>query len=204
MHYALIVFLILWNFGVSWFNAVSVGKSWVTSKAMGGWTRFLAWCGAVMAMCGFTWVFTILAASGLYAFHKLSDHYFTGALELGYLVVILPVLGSGFAIWADSLARAWRERSALSMGVAAYNTFAQAVNTLDALESVGKASHDVMELLSGDSDDSDSAMLTLMIMVVGGALLGGVLLTAYLIRRESQSEAENFRFQCRRSPAGRG
>ena len=38
-----VLILLVLNFGISWFNAYSVGRSWADSKAIGGWPRFMDW-----------------------------------------------------------------------------------------------------------------------------------------------------------------
>ena len=47
-------FLWILNFGISWWNAYAVGVTWVETKNMGGYQRFMAWMGAIMSASGFT------------------------------------------------------------------------------------------------------------------------------------------------------
>jgi hypothetical protein len=93
-------FVVGFHFGISWLNAWSVGKTWVESKAEGGFSYAVTWCALIMSASGFTWCYTILLAllAGNIPYHGhvlLAPKYVNGAMELGYLVVILPILGSG-------------------------------------------------------------------------------------------------------------
>jgi hypothetical protein len=58
--------LLLWvlNFGISWFNAWSVGKTWTETKATGGAPHFMSWMGATMAAVGFTWCYAVVIGYG--------------------------------------------------------------------------------------------------------------------------------------------
>src|SRR6266496_6030503 len=55
--------------------------------------------------------------------------------KLGFVLLILPTLGTGLAIWLDSVTTAHRTRNAASIGTAAYNTFAMAHNAYEAATS---------------------------------------------------------------------
>jgi len=58
----MIFLLLVLNFGISIFNSVVTGASWVETKAAGGWARFMSWMGATMAACGFTWCYLAVLA----------------------------------------------------------------------------------------------------------------------------------------------
>jgi hypothetical protein len=55
-----------------------------------------------MSACGFTWVY--IAPLGILAqsFQWLPARYIEGIFSLGYLVIILPLLGSELGITANS------------------------------------------------------------------------------------------------------
>lgn len=176
------MFLVLaFNFGVSWLNCWAVGGIWAESKALGGFPRVLAWCGAIQAVIGFSSVIGVLL--GAVAFHmgylpaKAASH----AAALWYLLVIVPAIGTGLIITVHSWIVAFRERSIASMGTAAYNTFAQAHNMYGAFDGIGEAWRAVHELFTGDEDEPSVTLLV--VALVLGALLGGVVLTVLLIRR---------------------
>lgn len=187
----MVFLLLVLNFAISWWNATQVGKAWVETKFAGGWMRFMAWCGATMAACGFTWcilITMVLAGSAIDPKH-FTEPVVTTSLQLGYVVIIPAVLMSGYAIMFDSWARAWRERSATSLGIAGWNTFANAYNTYNAVRDFGGAFKDVSKFFesNGKSKNSDAAAAILVAALVSVALLGGVLLTAAIIRKNAAS-----------------
>lgn len=190
MEMLLLVLLLFLNFGISWLNAWSVGRSWADSKAVGGWPRFVVWCAAIMSAAGFTWCYLIILAFGAGAAGLLEYQYVQAALELGYVIIILPILGSGLGIWMDSLTTAWRRRDAMSIGVAAWNTFAQAHNTYEAarmLPGIFKHLGEVFE--GGDSDSAKGKALLLVVLLVILALCGGVFTTVAIVRSTAKKYA---------------
>lgn len=180
------------NFGISWLNAWSVGRSWADSKVIGGWPRVLVWSAAIMSACGFTWCYLIVLALGAGAFGWLEPQYVKGALELGYVVIILPVLGSGLAIWIDSLTTAWRRRDLASGLTAAWNTYAQAHNTYQAASMLPRIFENLGDLFEGGDSDSDSAKsraILAVVFLVVLALACGVLTTVAIVRSTAHAYA---------------
>jgi len=85
----------------------------------------------------------------------------------------------------------FRERRLADLGLAAYNTFAQAHNMLSAIDSIGPALQSVGDMLpSAISDDRDDVATTagkvgllIALLVASAAVSAGVILTIVLIRR---------------------
>ncbi len=187
----LIIILAL-NFAISWLNARTCGRAWVESKALGGFIRVLVWCGAVQSAIGFSSVFLfplIFVANGLFPDY-FTEEYVNAAVSLWYVTIIFPALGSGLIITIESWITAYRDRSLLNLGRAAYNTLAQVHNTMSAIDSLGPALKSVGEMftsaLSGRGSGKDkAALLGLMIaaVVVAAALAAGTILTIVLIHR---------------------
>src|SRR5688500_19806814 len=103
--------LLLWflNLVISGFNAVGCGLTWNETKHVGGWQHFMNWMGAIMAACGFTWCYMVVF--GIIGTHVpmtdeetgettmlLSGESLQAFFELGYMIIILPILGSGLSI----------------------------------------------------------------------------------------------------------
>ena len=176
------------NLGISIFNAYAVGYSWPNTKVTGGWPRFVAWCGAIMSACGFTWCYLLVLGLLAGATGFLPFEYVQIAFEIGYVVIIIPIIGSGLGIWADSVTLAWRRRDMASIGVAGWNTFANVYNIYEAttvLPGIFKHLTSVFE----DGDDEDSIFLYLALLVVAFALLGGILTATIIIRRTARKYA---------------
>ena len=145
----MILLLIVLNFGISIFNSFVVGVSWVETKTAGGFARLMAWMGATMAACGFTWCYLAVIAllAGPDGFGKLPPRYVEAMFSLGYLTIIGPLIGSGIAITLQSWAHFWRQRTLASGAVAGYNTLADVYNIYEAAHYVPTAWDTCKELL---------------------------------------------------------
>ena len=186
--FALVVIGMIWalNLGISFWNARVTGTVWVESKSMGGFVRFMTWMGAIMAACGFSWCLLIFLVLGG---HALAPEYVTtpmvrASLSLGYLLIVPAILFSGTMIWIDSLVQAWKRRDLPSMGAAAWNTFAQAYNTYEAIDGIPQAFGEVMSFLKSEDDDEEGASaIAVMVGLVILAIGGGIIITAAIIKK---------------------
>lgn len=183
-----VVLVLMWllNAGISTFNAWSVGRAWPIAKLEGGWFKLLLWSGATMAACGFTWCLMVPAALVCHHQHWLPERYCVGILELGYIVIIGPVLTSGLIITCQSIVEAIKRPGLLSVGSAAYNTWAMVENTMGAIQTVPAILKDLGGLFSGGDSDGDSddwfKKIMLMIAIVVGCLVGGIVITTLIVR----------------------
>lgn len=173
------------NLFISWFNCRSVGRIWNESRALGGMVRVLAWCGAVQAAVGFSSVIGFILGAIAFQLGYLPASVAKQAVSLWYVLIIVPALGTGLIITIESWIIAWRERSLLNMGTAAYNSLAMAHNIYGAVTSLGDAFKDVGELVGDlmEGDDKRAGLAVLAFMLAIGAILGGCILTAMLIKR---------------------
>lgn len=179
--------LLIWilNFAISWFNAWGCGKTWNETKAASGWPHFMNWCGAIMSASGFTWCYLVIA--GLVGANwpvEADDGTMTTYLEpealmafaqLGYLMVIVPILGSGLAIMIHSWGVFWREKNFGSGAVAGWNTFANVYNMYNAVKHVPDAASGVGAFFKGDSDAKTKVLVLAALSAVAG------IATTYLI-----------------------
>lgn len=193
----MIVFLVVFNFVISWFNAWATGKTWTEAKAAGGMARFMSWCGATMSACGFTWCYSIGLAlvAGSVSYHGhilLTPRYVNGVIELGYMVVILPVIGSGIGITVNSWQNYRRNRSLAYGGVAAYNTFADVYNIYNAARDIPFILKDLTGLFK--SEDDDNGALEIMILLVVVALAAGTLTTYAILRSSAKAKVRDVCF----------
>lgn len=188
MNFLVLFVLLVLNFAISWWNAWAVGRGWTEVKVVGGWARFITWCGAIMSACGFTWVYLTILTIIVVVFKFLSVEAAEAMFNLGYLLIILPIVGSGFGIWAYSLIVAYKRRSFGSMGVAGWNTFAQAHNVYTAAKHAPGAVESVLEFFTkGKSKKSSEALAVILLVIV--ALGSGVLTTAAIIRKADRDHA---------------
>jgi hypothetical protein len=194
----LIIFLLAWNFGISWLNCWYVGKVWAESKVIGGWMQFVTICAAIMGACGFIWcnllVIGYLASThvGLLPLkYQLTDTYLELLWNIGYVLIIFPILGSGMGIWADSVKQAYKRRDGMSIGVAGYNTFAQVYNTYEA----AKFLPSIFKAIGKTLDSTKSGQGKLMLLTVYTCLTlsigGGLGLAYYIIHSTAVSVAQD-------------
>ena len=185
MTVALIILIWLLNIGISIWNAYAVGHAWVETKHHGGWPRFMAWMGAIMSASGFSWCYLTLMAFVAYGVGWFSQDDLALALNIGYLLLIPGIIFSGLMITLDSWAQAYRNRTVGTIGIGAWNTYAQIHNTYNAIDTFGKAFGSVVEAMSKGRSDKDSkgAALILVLVVVVIALLAGVITTGLIISR---------------------
>lgn len=179
----MIYLILLLNFAISWANCWAVGRIWNEARALGGFPRLLAWCGATQAAIGFSSVVGVIVGFVAHQLGYLPPHALKAAASLWYLLIIIPALGTGLVITVHSWIVAFRERDLLSMGTAAYNTFAQAHNMYGAVSGIGEAWKAVSDLFSSDSEDTGSTVTLAVVGLVVVALAGGVLLAYALIRK---------------------
>lgn len=194
--------VVVWfvNMLISWFNAWGCGKSWAETRSAGGMPHFLNWMGAIMSASGFTWCYTILACLlGGGITHTvdgkvvpyLSEAQVQAVAGMGYMMIILPVLGSGLAITLHSWGVFYRRRSFGSGGIAAWNTFAQVSNMYSAAQDIPKVWDMLGDFFGGKSksSDSDSNGSKLVILIAVCALLAGILTTYAILTSTARATA---------------
>lgn len=175
----LILFAIIaLNLLISWYNARICGTYWAESKALGGFPRLLMWCGAIQSAIGFSMALVVVEVLAATKLGYLSPQHADAAFSLWYLGAILPCIGTGLIITVHSWVVAWRERSWSNMGTAAWNTFATGHNIYSAANGgVSTAFDKVGDLFKGN--DNKQAQLVIALVLL--SLVGGVLITMWLI-----------------------
>ncbi len=193
--------LLIWvlNLVISAFNAWGCGKTWNESKANGGLPHFMNWMGAIMSASGFTWCYMVIAAYIGSAVplrevdgHRvplLTSHMVDVFCNLGYLMIIFPIIGAGIAITVHSWGVFWRRRTFGNGAIAGYNTFADAYNIYNAVRYVPGASRSVGNFFSGKDSDSDSDSQGIVLALVLICLAGGILTTWAIIKSVAKSTA---------------
>lgn len=192
-----VLFLWLLNFVISCINAMGCGVTWNETKYVGGTAHFMNWMGAIMSASGFTWCYTILLAfAGTQINIEAADHtmqplltdqWVQGLLEIGYLVVIFPIIGSGIAITINSWAAFWRRRTFGNGAVAGWNTFADVYNITHAVSEVPSAFSHLGSLFEGKGDKRG----VLVIVLAAVALFGGILTTYTIVTLTADGVRKN-------------
>jgi hypothetical protein len=195
----MILILFIINLVISILNAIGCGRSWNETRGSGGLPHFLNWCAAIMSASGFTWCYLLLVGfvgaswtvhhddgtvATLLTIEQLQDFF-----DLGYLVIIFPVLGSGLALTLSAWRAAWERRTIGTYGVAAWDTFAMIYNVQSALRHVPRASESVLGFFSAKGSGKDQEKFTVLVLVIATAL-AGVFTTYFIIRSVARSTAQ--------------
>jgi hypothetical protein len=200
----ILIFFVI-NLFISILNAWGCGRTWDSTKAKGGGAHFMNWMGAIMACSGFTWcymvVFGFVATQIPYTSGEGAEAVTAPLLDaaslqafadLGYLVIIFPILGSGLAITISSWRALARRRSAGNFVVTGWNTFAQIHNTYNAVQAIPGVWARLGDFFGGKSSSSSSdGKGKIVVILVALAVLGGLLTTYGIIQATRRSVLVN-------------
>ena len=128
MNTAMLFFFIGINSLISFANAYGAGAMLKQTNRLGGWPKVVNWASLVMAGSGWTWVTLTIITLIASAFQLLEPALLAAMFNVGFLFLIIPLVGSGFVLWAHSLIRFYKRRDLASGAVAGWNTFAQINN----------------------------------------------------------------------------
>jgi hypothetical protein len=199
-----IAFIFAINFVISWFNAWACGTTWDSTAAKGGAAHFMNWMGAIMSASGFTWCYLVVLGllgsitPAAWVLTPEEGQVIEGMLlqaeslqafyDLGYAIIILPILGSGLAITVQTWRGLARRRAAGQAGAGDYaitgwNTFAQVHNTYSAMRNLPGVFDRLGGFFggSGNSDSKDSKGIIVIVLVIL-AVCGGILTTFSIIQ----------------------
>lgn len=196
--------LLIWivNFIISCFNAWGCGKTWNETKYNGGMAHFMNWMAAIMSASGFTWCYLIIimffgsqipfehADGQIYPY--LTAQSAAAVANLGYLVIILPILGSGLAITIHTWGIAYRNRTIGNIALGGYNSFAQIYNTYGAIKHGSTAFGSTFNFFNSKNNDKGKVLL-----LVALAAIGGILTTYIIIKKTAEHTAKerSFKYQ---------
>lgn len=210
MYLLFLILLLGVNFAISWSNAKAVGRYWSESKQVGGAFRAEIICGYIQAIFGFTMVYSyvLMLVAPVLMRAKGVDESFIADFEvltgnLTYLLVAIPIVGSGFRIWFTSLKAAWEQRSLRTIATVGWNSYAQIHNTISFARNAPSALKSISSFFGGskkrNSSKNDGAIVMFAILVVIVALLGGYF-TANAIMRKADAEFDGCDDFLRRHP----
>jgi hypothetical protein len=175
------------NFAISVWNANSVGKIWTESKYMGGGVRVLAVCGYIMAVAGFTMVYSIIiiaiiaATQGFGYLDPQSAELLVRFIgDLSYILIAFAVIPTGIIITINSLVAFWKNKNLRTGAIGAWNTFATVSNVVSAARSMPSA---FGRIISSVKNNRNSGVIVLAIVVVALCVLGGYFTASAIVKR---------------------
>lgn len=198
---AILFLLLLLNLVISFWNASSVGRYWTERHDLPGFTRFMMWCGVIMAVAGFFSVYVAVITMVMYDLNAFAwlgyqifkvelspaeiDMLVQNVFDLAYLTIVFPVLGTGLAITLNSWIVAYQRRTLGSAAVGLYNTGAQIHNMVNAVRHVPQATRSLGKGLSKSFSSKNSskgiAYLALMLFPITISLGGAIATTALVM-----------------------
>ncbi|MCL2639154.1 MAG: hypothetical protein FWD48_12415 [Oscillospiraceae bacterium] len=190
------IFMLILNFAISWVNAYSTGRVWSESKEIGGWMRISAWSGYIMAIAGFTMVYgclILLLSIGLYP--SIPWLYENVELELLidvtsdllYLLIIAAVIPTGIIIWLNNMVAFWKRRTFGDGVEAAWNTYANIRNIVDATREVPAALQNLTKVLFKGNSKGKTILVKFALFVIILALLNGFFTASAIKKRADRS-----------------
>lgn len=209
MEILLLVGILVLNVLISIWNCYAVGTAWKDTMAIGGWfNKLVLWSAVIQSGVGFSMPILFMLSYGSVAFltsgaepmlsPEMGAQFLREIFSLWYVAVILPILGSGLAIWAHSLRVAYQRRDFASIAVAGWNTYAQIHNTISAVNHLGGALGNVGELFGkalGGRGDGKAKLAILVVLLVVISLIGGFMIAIGLVRhfaRKAESRIEQY------------
>ncbi len=177
---------LLWvlNFAISWFNAWACGQAWNESKKQGGFPHLTNWAGAIMSASGFSWCYMVVLAwfGATVPFTDKKTHVVSTLLsqadlqafcDLGYAVIVIPIIGSGLIIMLDTWAHFYRKRTIGNALLSGYNTFAQLHNMYSAAQHLPGVFTRLGDFFfaKGSKDGKGKLIIALVVLSVAGGIL---------------------------------
>lgn len=209
MNTTTLTLIILLNVAISIWNCYAVGTAWKDTMSIGGaFNKLLLWCGVIQSSVGFslpillglTWTSVTYLSGGEkpYLSPMEVEEVWEVVMNLWYVAVIFPILGSGLAIWAHSLRVVYQRRDFGSFATAGWNSYAQIHNTVSAIQNLGGAFGNIGEFFSkalGGKGDSKEKLVILVLMLVILSIVGGFMIAFALVRHfaaETESRIEEY------------
>jgi hypothetical protein len=178
------------NFAISVWNAHSVGKIWTESKYIGGWVRVVEVSGYIMAVVGFTMVYTIIilsiisATKGLgYLSAESSETLLQFIGDLSSLLIATAIIPTGIIITINSHIAFWKRKSLRGGIMAGWNTFATVSNVVNASRAMPSA---FGRILSTAKNSRNGGIILLAIIVVALCVLGGYFTASAIVKRSDK------------------
>lgn len=197
----MILIILMLNFGISWFNAWSVGRYWSESKEIGGAVRFNVWIGYIMSIVGFTWVYLCLLsyivafiAPGIFSKDFDYETLSTFMLNLGYIIIAPVVIATGFAATIQSWVNFWKNRNLANGAVMTWNTYVQIRNTMNFARVAPSALGRVLKIAFGGRGKKGNAIIIILgIVLIILAFAGGYFTASAILKKSDRNYVFDFK-----------
>lgn len=169
-----VILIFVVNPVIAYWNAKTAGNIWNTVSTASTWEKLLVISALVQSVVGFSMPsLGVLLFLG-YMFKLLTMNQIYLGVDLMWISVIVPLVGTGLIITVQSVKDAIKERSLASGGVALWNVGASIENIIDMVSNFGSVIKDI----SKRSDDEDDSQNIVIVGIVVLSLCMGALFTA--------------------------
>ena len=179
----LLVFIV--NPVIAYFNAYGVGRIWNSMAAATKWEKAIAVSALIQSVIGFSMPMVAIISFIGYVTKYLNMNEIHLVMDLFWLSVIVPIIGSGLIITIQSVRDAIKYRSFGSIATAAWNVGAMINNIVDMFSNFGSILSDATKRAS--DDDENPAILFIAIFVVIVSIGSGAALTCLSFKRGQKS-----------------
>lgn len=170
----LLVFIV--NPLIAYFNAYTVGKYWNDIQYSSFWQKTISVSALVQSVIGFSMpILGILLFIG-YITKTLTMNQIDLSIDLLWLSIIIPIVGSGILITIESIKEAIRSRSFTNGALAIWNLGATIENIFNMVSNFGSVIKD-FEKRSDKEDDSSNLIVVLLVGVALLLSVGGTVLS---------------------------
>lgn len=196
-----LVLYLVFTLAISCFNAYSVGRFWTEKSDLPTSLKLLLWSGAIMAWCGFFYVFlvpttVIFAEAHIFEFMAMLlkidltpesvQFIVEWVFDLALLFLFVPIMGSGLVILVNSWAQAFAEKNFANFAVAGYNTFAMARNTVTFAKYLPEILGKLFGTIFKGKDAAKRVLLVLALAPVAVSAILAFVATATIIKMSDQ------------------
>jgi hypothetical protein len=181
--------LLVVNVVISFLNARAIGPVWRHRGEMGWGLWLVVWSAAVQSAIGFSLPVMLLELLGAYAAHWLPVGGAKLAFSVWYVMVVVPLVGTGITLTANALVAAWKRPSARNVAASAWNVAVTADDFHHLAPAVQHASSAIGDFDFSGGDDGEGVLA--IVVVVGIVVIGlfsGALITNWLIDAYSVPE----------------
>lgn len=172
----MIIFVCIFNFLVSWWNARICGMTWVEANALGLSGKILVWAGAIQSGVGFTSILVLVELAVFASFSTSGLGYLFQVLALGYLGLAVPIIGCLLLILLNAWVGAYKKQDVVSIGLAGVNTITAGKALAASYEGIGSSYRTVMAMFDEEGNWKTATAICVGVVSFG---LGG--LTTYLL-----------------------
>jgi len=159
----LVFLIIIINTLISAYNAYSCGRIWSVCQ---GFMKIAAVAGLIVSVAGFIQTWVLLIGFITEYFGWLKPDALNALFSMTYVLIVLPVIGSGIILTIQSWIAAVRTRNVGSGAGAVWNTGATAYDIYQAMETLPNAFNSVINFFSSEDEDSGSKASVALIFTV--------------------------------------